>query len=70
MCKEADEEAPVQETKKVKIPKGLPEPGTPVNVPKEAMFPPLHDTGLANKAPTISAADTFADRELSSISDS
>ena len=71
MCKEADEEpaAGAGEQKKVKIPKGLPEPGKPTHPPKDAMIPPVHSTALANQKATIAIADTFTDKDLSSISD-
>ena len=71
MCKEADEEpqAGAQEQKKVKIPKGLPEPGKPAKAPKDSMIPPTHTTALANQTATIAAADTFTDKDLSSITE-
>ena len=70
MCKEADEEPQeTTEAKKVKIPKGLPEPGSPVQVPKDSMIPPVHTTNLAGQTATIAAADTFTDKDLSSITE-
>ena len=51
-----------------KIPKGLPEPGKPVSVPKDSMIPPQKTPKMDHKNPTIANEEVFQDQDLSSIS--
>ena len=70
MCKEADEApAAAEEVKKVKIPKGLPEPGKPVQPPQDVLFTPTHSSALSDRQPTIANASAFSDKDLSAISE-
>ena len=68
MCKETDEEPQKQVTEeKPKTPKGLPEPGKPTPIPKDAMIPPAHQTRINKSEPTIAQEEVFTDKDLSSI---
>lgn len=67
MCKETDETG--GGTEKGKVMAGLPEPGTPVPIPKDSIIPPIHETYLDRTATTPAHEEKFDDRDFSSISD-
>ena len=67
MCKETDETGVA--TEKGKIPKGLPEPGKPVLIPKDSIIPPIHETKLDRAAKTSAHDEQFLDKDLSAMSE-
>ena len=60
------QEKPVKH--EAKIPKGLPEPGKPISVPKDSMVPPQKTPKMDHKSTTIANEEVFQDQDLSSIS--
>lgn len=70
MCKEEDEvKGGAGKEEAPKDIKGLPEPGKIAIIPKDSLVPPVHDTKMSKKAPRIANQETFADIDLSSISE-
>ncbi|EAY01999.1 hypothetical protein TVAG_217360 [Trichomonas vaginalis G3] len=70
MCKEGDDvQSNNQNQEQPKEYKGLPEPGKIGIIPKDSLIPPVHDTKISKVPPKISNQATFADIDLSSISE-
>lgn len=69
MCKDTDDPVDTNNAPKAKIPKGLPEPGKPPVLPKEALVPPAQEDQLNFTKPTIANQEKFSDKDLSSLTD-
>jgi len=70
MCKETDDKNPGGEgeaNEGIAIPEGLPEPGRPPVVPKNALVPPVHGSMIIDDKLNVAEMQAFVDLPLSDI---